>query len=90
MRKSLLLAVCGSMVLAAGTAFADTAQLPAPQPVSATTSQGPLICKVYYHEGTLIRTNTCYTQAQWDTQRHFAQNQIRIFQQRSSDFSPFR
>ncbi len=90
MRKSLLLAVCGSMVLTTGTAFADSAQMPAPQPVSATTSQDAVICKVYYHEGTLIKTNTCYTQAQWDARRHYAENEIRIFQQRTSDFSPFR
>jgi hypothetical protein len=90
MRKSFLLAICGFMVLATGAAFADSAQVPAPQPVSATTSQDAPICKVYYHEGTLIRTNTCYTRAEWDAQRHYAQNQIRIFQQRTSDFSSFR
>jgi hypothetical protein len=75
--------------LAAGSAE-DQQPSPAPQPTSATpaSDKDKLICRYMYHEGTLIRTQSCHTQREWDAERIYNQRQLNEAQQRGMTSSP--
>ena len=52
------------------------------QPASAPASQKP-ICKTMAHEGMLVKTNVCHTQAEWDQIRQAQQRSVSDFQNRN-------
>lgn len=85
MRNPLFLAITTATLLAAGGALADNT----PQATTISTSPDAKICKIYYHEGMLIRTH-CMTQAQWDSVRHYNQQQISDFQLTTARLGVFR
>jgi len=47
-----------------------------------------MICRYMYHQGTLVRTQTCHTQHEWDALRNYNQRQITEAQQRGMTSSP--
>jgi len=61
----------------------------APQTASAAAPSGDkMICRYMYHQGTLVRTQTCHTQHEWDALRNYNQRQITEAQQRGMTSSP--
>jgi hypothetical protein len=91
MRKFLFLAISGAMLFTAGTALADDMQAATQQPVTVAVSTTPdaKICKAYYHEGMLIRSH-CMTRAQWDSLRHYDEEQVSEFQVTTSRLGVFK
>jgi|HubBroStandDraft_5_1064220.scaffolds.fasta_scaffold56095_3 hypothetical protein len=74
------------------SSFADGAQTPAAQPVSATPATAQpasdkQICKQMTHEGMLVKTNVCHTQAEWDQIRQTQQRDVSDFQNRNYQMS---
>jgi hypothetical protein len=86
------------------TAFADGAQTPtvqpaAAQPVSAqqaatqpaaTPAPDAKICKTMTHEGMLVKTSVCHTQAEWDQIRQQQERNVADFQNRNYQTSSGR
>jgi hypothetical protein len=74
----------------AGDASGTTAQpVAVAQPAAATTQVGEKqICRTMYHEGMLVRTQTCHTQAQWDQIRRAQERSVADFQNRNFTMSP--
>jgi len=78
------------------TALADPAA-PAPQPAPQPAAQAPApapaptqvadkdkkICRMMYHNGELLRTQTCKTQEEWDRLREAQERNIANFQNRN-------
>jgi hypothetical protein len=90
MRKTILAIAAGAAMFVSGAALADSSQVQVAQNVSVGSSSDARYCEVYYHEGILVRTHTCYTKAAWDARHHYLQDQITMYQLRSSDRSGFR
>ncbi|MGN6514793.1 MAG: hypothetical protein ACTHLR_03015 [Rhizomicrobium sp.] len=45
------------------------------QPVAANAD--PMICRYWYHNGSLVRTQQCYTARQWDAFLRMSQQRLR-------------
>lgn len=70
--------VLAALLSLTGAALADdtqTAQQPA-QPAAATPDQDKKVCRSMYHDGSLIRTQQCKTQREWDSLRTEQQRQV--------------
>ena len=85
----------GFMISLSAPAFAGDAAQPvgvAPvvaQPASATAAESEKqICRTMYHEGMLVRTQKCHTQAEWDQIRRSQERSIADFQNRNFTMSP--
>ena len=59
------------------------AQPAAAQPASAQPNSQKLICKEMVHEGMLVKTNVCHTQAEWNQIRTDQQRNVSEFQNRT-------
>ena len=68
------------------TAQPVTAQPVAVQQTSESASQKK-ICKEVTHEGMLVKTSTCHTQAEWDQMRQAQQRSFADFQNRNYQMS---
>jgi len=74
-------------------AFAEGAPAPQPAPQPAVQAPAPAptqvadkdkkICRMMYHNGELIRTQTCKTKEEWDRLRAEQQRNIADFQNRN-------
>jgi Spy/CpxP family protein refolding chaperone len=76
-------------VVAQPTATPAVAVAPAApaQPASARPDSDKMICRTMVHEGMLVKTNTCHTQAQWDQIRTDQQHSVSEFQNRNYTMS---
>jgi len=82
MRKAtLVLAALLPLTAAALADGAETAQPAQAQQAAATPAQDKKVCRSVYHEGSLIRTQQCKTQREWDSLRHEQQQQVTHMQQ---------
>lgn len=74
------------------SSFADGTQTPPAQPVAATPATAQpasdqKICRQMTHEGMLVKTNVCHTQAEWDQIRQTQQRDVADFQNRNYQMS---
>lgn len=80
-------AILASCLLITTAAIADgQQQAPAARPMqqaTATPDKDKKICRTMYHQGTIIRTQQCKTQAEWDRNRLDAQRSVADFQNRN-------
>jgi hypothetical protein len=90
MRNAILTMALGAALSLSTAAFAQDQQqpvgvapAPAAQPAAATPAKDKLVCRQMYHEGSLIRTQQCRTQAQWDMDRRAAERNVADFQNRN-------
>jgi hypothetical protein len=93
MRSIVPAMVAGLVVSLSVPAFAGDASQPvavAQQPVAVAqpaTATGPesekQICRMMYHNGMLVKTQTCHTQAQWDDMRRSQERDVSDFQNRN-------
>jgi invasion protein IalB len=80
----------GLFISTATMALAEDPQTPAAQPAApaaTTPASEKLICKQDSHEGSIIHTNVCKTQAQWDNARRSQQRDVSDFQNRNYQMS---
>jgi hypothetical protein len=89
MRKAILTAAVGIVLSLSTASFAQDQQpvgvaaaAPA-QPAAATPDKDKRLCRVMYHQGSLIRTQQCKTQAEWDNERRSAERAVSDFQNRN-------
>jgi hypothetical protein len=76
-------AITAGLFMSTTVALADP-QTPSAQPAAATTpASDKLVCKQDYHQGSLIHTSTCKTQAEWDNMRRTQQRDVSDFQNRN-------
>jgi hypothetical protein len=90
MRNAILTVAVGIALSLSTASFAQEQQQPvtvapaAPaQQAAATPDKNKPVCRVMYHQGSLIRTQQCKTQAQWDNERRAAQRDVSDFQNRN-------
>jgi hypothetical protein len=90
MRSAILTMALGAALSLSTVAFAQDQQqpvgvapAPAAQPAAATPDKDKLVCRMMYHNGSLIRTQQCKTQAQWDVDRRTAERNVADFQNRN-------
>jgi hypothetical protein len=72
--------------LADGTQNAPSqpvAVAPDPTPPPAPSAKLERVCRLMIHEGMLLKSSTCQTQAQWDEDRRRQEREIEKFQNRS-------
>lgn len=67
--------------LADGTETTQQAQPAQVQQAAATAAQDKKVCRSVYHEGSLIHTQQCKTQREWDSLRLQQQQQVTHMQQ---------
>jgi hypothetical protein len=60
------------------------------QPASAQPDANRPICKTIAHEGMLVKTNVCHTQAEWDQIRTRQERSVADFQNRNYQTSSGR
>jgi hypothetical protein len=71
--------------------FGGASALAQPQPLSQSTAaanasasdSNRLICRLLYHNGSLMRTPACHTQTEWDRMRLVTEREIEGIQIRS-------
>jgi hypothetical protein len=87
MQRSIFAIAAAAFLTLPVCAFADgtqtqpaTAQPASAQPVS--DPQKP-ICRMMTHQGMLVKTNVCHTQAEWDEIRQRQQRDVADFQNRN-------
>ena len=92
MGKFIMAAVAGVTLSLSTAALADGAQnapsqpvavAPEPAPPPASANKEKRICRLMIHEGMLLKSSECKTQAQWDEERRRQEREIAIFQNRS-------
>ncbi|HEX4296236.1 MAG TPA: hypothetical protein VHZ29_19035 [Rhizomicrobium sp.] len=93
MRSIVPAMIAGFAVLLSVPAFAGDTSQPvavAQQPVAVAqpaAAAGPggekEICRMMYHNGMLVKTQTCHTQAQWDDMRRSQERDVSDFQNRN-------
>lgn len=96
MRTFIPAIVAGLIISISAPAFAGDAAQPVAvaqpatvQPASATApGNGKQICRTMYHEGMLVRTQTCHTQAEWDQIRRAQERSFADFQNRTFTQQP--
>lgn len=92
MRNAIMMLTAGMLLSVSAAALADdTPATPtSAQPAQAAPDKDKLVCKMMYHNGSLIRTQQCKTQAQWDMERTKAQHDVADFQNRNYQTSSGR
>lgn len=97
MRTIMPAIVAGFVISVSMPVFAADASGTASQPVAvaqpaaattATADSAKPICRTMYHEGMLVKTQTCHTQAEWDQIRRSQERSISDFQNRNFTTSP--
>jgi len=85
MRNTIMMLAAGMLLSVSTAALADdTPATPAPaQPAQAAPDKVKLVCKTMYHNGSLIHTQQCKTQAQWESERTKTQHDVADFQNRN-------
>ena len=66
----------GTAAFADDTQTAQQPQQPAAAQQAAATPADKKVCRSMYHEGSLIRTQQCKTQREWDSLRTEQQRQV--------------
>lgn len=90
MRNIILATALGAALSLSTVAFAQDQQqpvgvapAPAAQPAAATPDKDKPVCRMMYHQGSLIRTQQCKTQAEWDNERRSTERAVSDFQNRN-------
>ena len=85
MRNAILTMAIGAVLSLSTASFAQEQQpvTVAPAQPAAAPDKDKLVCRMMYHQGSLIRTQQCKTQDQWDNERRAAQRNVSDFQNRN-------
>jgi hypothetical protein len=88
MHRSIYMLAALAVFALPATSFADGTQTQAAQPVAAQPDPSQkVVCKAMSHEGMLVKTNVCHTQAEWDQMRTAQQHSVSDFQNRNYTMS---
>jgi len=80
--------ITGAQAQAQPQSLSQPTTTPATTGASSASSGNKVICRSVYHEGTLIRTQRCYTQRQWEAMRQNSQQDLNDAQMRGLTSSP--
>jgi hypothetical protein len=92
----IVLASTTALLLGTGAAFAQAQPLGLSQPTTTPASTSTpadagseqKICKMMYHNGSLVRTQTCHTKAEWETIRQTNRQEVEQQQMRGLTSTP--
>ena len=85
-----------ALLLGTGAAFAQAQPQGLSQPTTAPAStatpadaaNNQKICKMMYHNGSLVRTQTCHTKAEWEAVRQANRQEVEQQQMRGLTSAP--
>jgi hypothetical protein len=94
--RNVLASTTALLLLGTGAAFAQAQpqglSQPTTTPASTSTpadaASGQKICKMMYHNGSLVRTQTCHTKAEWEAVRQRNRQEVEQQQMRGLTSAP--